>query len=265
MERMTAALNHQAARLQSSTHAGIATLTMNRPPARNALSSGLVDDLARAFAELNADDSVRAIVLTGSSPGFCAGSDVRELAGLTLPEVARHEARTGQVVRSIQQLDKPVIAAVEGFALGGGFLLALGCDLVVTASDARWQLPEVALGWIPPTGLGAVIARGGPFLARRLAWGDRRLTGDDMKSLGLVDEVTRPGEALDVALQIGSRLAELPAHAVTATKRALTSATLADAETLDTQTTWMFAQNCTTNAAQRSFQRFAKKSSKENK
>jgi enoyl-CoA hydratase/carnithine racemase len=259
---MTQILTQQAARLQSSTRGGIATLTLNRPAARNALSSGLVDDLARAFAELNANDSVRAIVLTGSSPGFCAGSDVRELAGLALPEVARHEARTGQVVRSIQQLDKPVLAAVEGFALGGGFLLALGCDLVVTASDARWQLPEVSLGWVPPTGLGAVIARGGPFLARRLVWGDRRLTGEDLMGLGLVDEVTRPGEALDVAVQIGSRLAELPAHAVTATKRALTSATLADAETLDTQTTWMFAQNCTSDDAQCSFQRFAKKSQK---
>jgi enoyl-CoA hydratase/carnithine racemase len=260
---MSQLLNERAARLQSSTNAGIATLTLNRPAARNALSSGLVDDLARAFAELNADDSVRAIVLTGSAPGFCAGSDVRELAGLAPPEAARHEARTGHVVRSIQQLDKPVLAAVEGFALGGGFLLALGCDLVVTASDARWQLPEVSLGWIPPTGLAAVIARGGPFLARRLVWGDRRLTGEDVINLGLVDEVTRPGEALEVALQIGSRLAELPVDAVTATKRALTSATLAGAETLDIQTTWMFAQNCTTDAAQRSFQRFAKKSSKE--
>lgn len=258
-------LNEQTARLQLTTNAGVATLTLDRPDRRNALGSEVVDDLAQAFADVSADDSVRAVVLTGSPPGFCAGSDVKELAGLDISGAARHEARTGQVVRSIQQLDKPVLAAVEGFALGGGFLLALGCDLVVTASDARWQLPEVALGWVPPTGLGAVIARGGPFLARRLVWGDRRLTGDDMMRLGLVDEVTPPGEAFDAALQIGLRLAQLPADAVTATKRALTSATLAGAETLDTQTTWMFAQNCTTDAAQRSFQRFAKKSSKEKK
>ena len=91
------------------------------------------------------------------------------------------------------------------------------------------------------------------------------MTGDDLMRLGLVDEVSRPGEVLDVAYQIGSRLAELPADAVTATKRALTSATLAGAEALDIQTTWMFAQNCTTEAAQRSFRRFAKKSSKETK
>jgi enoyl-CoA hydratase/carnithine racemase len=207
---------------------------------------------------------VRAIVLTGSPPGFCAGSDVRELAGMAISEIARHEARTGQVVRSIQQLDKPVLAAVEGFALGGGFLLALGCDLVVTASDARWQLPEVRLGWVPPWGLAALIARGGPILARRLAWGDRPVTGDEMTQLGVADEATRPGAALDAALEIGSRLAELPAHALTSTKRALASATLDGAEALDSQTTWMFAQDCETDTAQHSLQRFAKKSSKEN-
>lgn len=251
--------------LQSITDTGLATVTLHRPAARNALNSDLVEDLAAEFAELNADDSVRAVVLTGSPPGFCAGSDVRELAGLTVHEIARHEARTGQVVRSIQQLDKPVLAAVEGFALGGGFLLALGCDLVVTASDVRWQLPEVPLGWVPPWGLAALIARGGPILARRIAWGDRALTGDDMASMRLADEVTRPGDALETALAIGNRLAELPAHAVTSTKRALCSATLAGAESLDSQTTWMFAQDCETDIAQQSLQRFAKKSLKENR
>jgi enoyl-CoA hydratase/carnithine racemase len=251
--------------LQSITNAGVATVTLHRPAARNALDSEVVENLAVEFARLNADDSVRAVVLTGSPPGFCAGSDVRELAGMPVAEIARHEARTGQVVRSIQQLDKPVVAAVEGFALGGGFLLALGCDLVVTSSDARWQLPEVPLGWVPPWGLAALIARGGPILARRLAWGDRALTGDDVASLGLADEVSRPGDALDTALEIGSRLAELPAHAVTSTKRALCSATLAGAEALDSQTTWMFAQDCETDTAQHSLQRFAMKSPKENR
>ena len=138
-------LNEQTARLQFTTNAGVATLTLDRPDRRNALGTEVVDDLAQAFADVSADDSVRAVVLTGSPPGFCAGSDVKELAGLDISGAARHEARTGQVVRSIQQLDKPVLAAVEGFALGGGLLLALGCDLVVTASDAQWRLPEVYL------------------------------------------------------------------------------------------------------------------------
>jgi enoyl-CoA hydratase/carnithine racemase len=251
--------------LQSVTNAGVATVALHRPAARNALNSEVVEYLATEFAALNADESVRAVVLTGTAPGFCAGSDVRELAGMTGPDVARHEARTGQVVRSIQQLDKPVIAAVEGFALGGGFLLALGCDLVVTASDARWQLPEVPLGWVPPWGLAALIARGGPILARRIAWGDRALTGDEMARLGLADEVTPPGGAVEAALEIGSRLAALPAHAVTSTKRALSSAAMAGAEALDSQTTWMFAQDCETDIAQQSLQRFAKKSLKENR
>ena len=111
----------------------VAVLTINRPAARNALSSGVIREPRRGAAEAGRRRDGRAVVLTGAAPGFCAGSDLKELGGMSVAEMASHEADTGRFVRSLQRLDIPVVAAVEGFALGGGFLLATGCDLVVTA------------------------------------------------------------------------------------------------------------------------------------
>ena len=148
------------------------------------------------LTELDDDPEVRAVVLTGSPPGFCAGSDLTELAGLPVAERIRHEARAGYLARTLQQLSIPVVAAVEGFALGGGFLLATSCDIVVSADQARWQLPEVGLGWVPPWGLQSLLARVGPAAARRLAWGEQALSGQQVHQLGVVDEISEPGGAL---------------------------------------------------------------------
>jgi enoyl-CoA hydratase/carnithine racemase len=239
----------------------VAVLRLNRPTARNALNSALLEELVSRLTALDADASVRSVVLAGAPPGFCAGSDVKELAGMTVAEMARHEARTARFVRTLQQLDTPVVAAVEGFALGGGFLLAVGCDLVVTAADARWHLPEVELGWVPPWGLQALAARCGPVLTKRFVWGTAA-SGADLHRLGVVEELAEPGEAEDRASESAARLAALPAAAVTATKRALADSVLAGAEGLDGRTNWMFADNCRTDAARRSLARFAPKDSR---
>lgn len=228
----------------------VAVLRLNRPAVRNALGSALAERLGSTLTALDADPDVRAVVLTGSPPGFCSGSDLKELAGLSIPAMVRHEDRTGRIVRVVQRLDVPVIAAVEGFALGGGFLLATGCDLVVSSEDARWHLPEVRLGWVPPWGLGTLVTRVGAAAAKRLAWGDRSLTGQDMHRLGAVDEITPPGLALARARELAQRLADLPAHAVASTKRALADATAGSAESFDARTTWMFGEDCRSDAAQ---------------
>jgi enoyl-CoA hydratase/carnithine racemase len=241
----------------------VARLMINRPAARNALSSGVIRELDEALQRLDADASVRVIVLTGAAPGFCAGSDLKELAAMSVTEMAAHEARTGQFVRSLQHIGKPVLAAVEGFALGGGFLLATGCDLVVTAENARWHLPEVTLGWVPPWGLQTLVARVGPTTARRLAWGDQPLTGSELHRLGVADEVTDPGTALDRATELAIRLAALPPDAVASTKRALSDAVPGPAETLDARTTRLFAQDCESAAARASLDKFARKTSGE--
>lgn len=238
--------------------AGTVILRLNRPAVRNALDSALVHRLAMLLAELDDDPGVRAVVLTGSPPGFCAGSDLTELAGLPVGERVRHEARAGYLARTLQQLGLPVVAAVEGFALGGGFLLATSCDVVVSAAPARWQLPEVGLGWVPPWGLPSLLARVGPAAARRLAWGDQPLSGRQLHRLGAVDELSEPGEALRRALGIAAALATLPPHAVASTKRALAEASSGGAESLDARTSWMFGLDCDSVTARLSFARFAR-------
>ncbi|MGH7211443.1 MAG: enoyl-CoA hydratase/isomerase family protein, partial [Acetobacteraceae bacterium] len=102
----------------------IAILRIDRPERRNAIGTELVESLRHAFVEFNRDPAIGALVIEASPPGFCAGSDLKELAGMNLDGMRRHEAAAAAMARSIGLLDKPVIAAVEGFALGGGFILA---------------------------------------------------------------------------------------------------------------------------------------------
>jgi enoyl-CoA hydratase/carnithine racemase len=242
----------------SDSHGAVAVLHLNRPAVRNALDAALVDRLLAMLLELDDDPGVRAVVLTGSAPGFCAGSDLTELAGLAVSERIRHEARAGYLARTLQRLGIPVVAAVEGFAIGGGFLLAASCDVVVSAGQARWQLPEVTLGWVPPWGLHSLLSRVGPAACRRLAWGEQPLSGRQAHRIGIVDEVSEPGGAVRQAMEVARRLAALPPNAVTSTKRALAGAGAGAAEDLDARTSWMFGQDCHSSAAQLSFARFAR-------
>ncbi|MGY2922339.1 enoyl-CoA hydratase/isomerase family protein [Bradyrhizobium sp. USDA 3262] len=140
----------------------IAIVTINRAERRNALGSQLMRDLNAALADSERNDAISAVVLTGAPPAFCAGSDLKELAGLSIADMCKHEAETATFARAIGYRAKPVIAAVEGYALGGGMILAASCDIVVAASNARWHLPEAPNGWLPPWGLTALLTRVGP-------------------------------------------------------------------------------------------------------
>ena len=244
--------------VEAGSHGGVAVLRLNRPAVRNALNGASVDRLATMLLELDDDPGVRVVVLTGSPPGFCAGSDLTELAGLDVGERIRHEDRAGHLARMVQHLGTPVVAAVEGFALGGGFLLATSCDVVVSADQARWHLPEVGLGWVPPWGLASLLSRAGPAAARRLAWGEQPLTGRQAHRIGVVDEVSEPGGALRQAMEVARRLAALPPNAIASTKRALAEAAAGAAASLDARTSWMFGLDCASDAAQLSFARFAR-------
>ncbi len=242
----------------SDRSGAVAVLRLNRPSVRNALSAELVSRLAAMLLFHDDSPHTRAVVLTGSPPGFCSGSDLTELAALPAAERARHEDRAGHLARMLGQLSIPVVAAVEGFALGGGFLLATSCDVVVSSSQARWQLPEVGLGWVPPWGLHSLVTRVGPAAARRLAWGEQPLSGRQLHRIGAVDEISEPGHALPDAIGIALRLAALPPHAVTSTKRALAEAGAGTAEGLDARTSWMFSMDCLTSTALHSFDRFSR-------
>ena len=151
---------------------GIAVLTMNRPAQRNAMSDELVHALIDTFTELDANTDIRAVILAGNGNGFCAGSDLGELARMSRAERRNFEAASGRLARQISALSKPVVAAVEGFAIGGGMTLATSCDLIVSQRFAKWSLPEVPIGLFPAWGLASVVDRVGRPVARRLslAW-----------------------------------------------------------------------------------------------
>src|SRR5690606_23992258 len=123
---------------------------------------------------------------------------------LTPRQMRVHEAATAALARAIALTDRPVLAAVEGYALGGGCILAASCDLVIAARNARWHLPEVSNGWLPPWGLAALVARLGPVRARRVTWGLAPVEGVEAEQLGLVDQLVEPGEALPAARELAS-------------------------------------------------------------
>ncbi len=242
--------------IQRSSEGAVAVLTIDRPNRRNALSEDTVLSLKQHLQDIDADSSLRATVITGSAPGFCAGSDLKELATMDLQGMCEHEADTGRFCRSISQLRKPVIAAVEGFALGGGFVLAASCDIIVSSASCRWHLPEVQIGWIPPWGLETLAARMGPVEARRLAWGGEPCNGVEAHRIGLADYLAKDGQALQAALEVGQRLADLPDVAVASVKAYFAPHAGKNGETGDVIANRMFEENCKHPAAIATLKKF---------
>ena len=249
-------MDDASAGLRIERAGGVLTLAIARERVRNALGLELVRDLTTAIEDADDDGSVRAIVLTADGSGFCAGSDLRELATATPHGMLLHERRTAELTRRIAASATPVVAAVEGFAIGGGFFLAIACDIVVSGVGARWSLPEVALGWVPPWGLQLLAARVGPAAARRLCWGIDPLTATEAHRLGAVDVLVEDGGAGAEAKRIASRLAEMPPEGVASTKRALGALILRDAEALDEDAGHRFALDVRSPAAEATMARF---------
>jgi enoyl-CoA hydratase/carnithine racemase len=214
---MTAAA--QGNPLRADVSDGIAQLTILRPKRRNAMDRGMVEALRAALLQFDADEAVSAIVLSGAEPGFCAGSDLGFIGRLDTAEMARFEQETGDMARLMSFISKPIIAAVEGFAVGGGFTLATSCDIVVASRGSRWSLPEVPIGWLTPWGLKSVITRVGLVKARNLCFCLEPLTGAEAHGIGLADYLVDDGTAVSTAATIANKIRSLPMPAVAATKR----------------------------------------------
>lgn len=236
----------------------VAVFTIDRPQRRNSICVELVERLRQALAVCDTDPQVSAVVLTGTPPGFCAGSDLKELATLDLAGMGSHESDSGALARAIALTDKPVLAAVDGFALGGGFVLAASCDVVVTTRAARWHLPEVTIGWIPPWGLETLTARVGAVTARRLTWGGEAIDGIEAHRLGVADYLAE-GDVVAETLAVAGRLAALPLPAVTATKRYFSLAAARNGEAGDALANRMFIENCGHEVARSTLQKFGVK------
>jgi enoyl-CoA hydratase/carnithine racemase len=234
----------------------VAILTIDRPNRRNALGTELMQTFDKAFVALDRDEAVAAIVISATAPGFCAGSDLKELATMNIAQMCQHEAETARIVRAIGFLEKPVIAAVGGFALGGGVGLAVGCDLIVTHPECRWHMPEVPNGWLPPWALASLSARVGPVTARRLVWASEPITGAEAYQLKLADYLVPQSSLESEAIALGERLAALPRVAVASTKRFFAPLINGGAEASDMLANRIFAENCLDRSAKATLQKF---------
>jgi enoyl-CoA hydratase/carnithine racemase len=197
----------------------VQVLALDREAMRNALDLALARELAAAIVEAAADPDVGALLLAGNGAGFCSGSDVKEMARATVEERIAVAREKGALVRAIADCPKPVVAAVHGFALGGGFMLAAACDYVVTTRDARWRLPEVELGFFPPWGIDGLVARVGVARGRALVFGHETLDGRRALESGLADLCVESEHINEEALRAAQQLAVLPARPVATNKR----------------------------------------------
>ena len=192
---------------------GVAVVRIDRPIARNALNSAIRRQLAEMFLSLTQNDEVRAIVLTGGEQVFVAGADVKEFANASPTEMhLRHNERFWE---PISHCSKPVIAAVNGFALGGGCELAMHCDIIVAGESAQFGQPEVKLGLMPGAGGTQRLVRAvGKFQAMRMLMTGCMVPATEALSMGLVSEVVADDQTLERANTLAKEIAHLPALAL---------------------------------------------------
>ena len=197
---------------------GVTVVRLDRPPA-NALSRALLEDLA-AVARTLATQPPGAVVITGSERIFAAGADVTEFGGQEEAAVVGGHFR--EALDLVAGIPRPVIAAVNGYALGGGCELALACDLRVAADNATFGQPEILLGIIPGGGATQRLARlVGPSRAKDLIFTGRQVTADEALRIGLVDRVVPAADVLDQTLTLAGELARGPSVALALAKRAI--------------------------------------------
>lgn len=202
---------------------GIGVATIHRPEALNALNAQVLTDLDALLARLEKNPSLRALILTGAGEkAFVAGADIKEIDTLDA-NAALEFARRGQALFSrLESLRAPVIAAVNGFALGGGCELALACDFIYASPNAKFGLPECTLGIMP--GFGGTVRlsrRVSPGLARVAAYTGQMYTAQEALQMGLVNKVVDGPQLLDAARDIARTIASRAPHAIAAIKRSI--------------------------------------------
>ncbi len=199
---------------------GVVLLTLNRPAARNALSPSLRLALADAFTRLAADPAARCVVVTGGPGIFAAGADIKAMATQSANEAAARS--TAPLWRPLKDFPKPVVAAVNGLALGGGCELAMHCDIIVAGESARFGQPEIKVGIMPGAGGTQRLVRAvGKFKAMRMLLTGEPITAEEAERAGLVSEVVEDERVLARALELARTIAGLPALALQRIKQAV--------------------------------------------
>ena len=202
----------------------VAILRLNRPQALNALCDQLMEELGAALAQLDADPEIAAIVLTGSEKAFAAGADIKEMQSRSFPAVYFDDF-IGKRWEAVTRVQKPVIAAVAGYALGGGCELAMMCDIVIAAENARFGQPEINLGVIPGAGGTQRLTRAvGKAKAMEMILTGRMMDAQEAERSNLVARVVPTDQVVAEAVKLGEKIAALSAPAVAIAKEAVNRA-----------------------------------------
>jgi enoyl-CoA hydratase len=205
------------------THGRVGVIRFNRPQVMNALNNQLLRELMDALEAFDKNDSIRTMVITGNEKAFAAGADIKEMADKNLQQMmgTDHLAVFGR----IRTIRKPVIAAVSGWALGGGCEIALSCDLIVASESAIFGQPEISIGVIPGAGGTQRLTRAvGKALAMEIILNDRRFSAQEALQHGLVNRVFSVETYLDEALKLAGEIASRPPIAVRAAKKMINQA-----------------------------------------
>lgn len=209
---------------------GVRTVALNRPGSLNAMNRQLIDDVARAFDDANADPATRAIIFTGSGRAFCAGDDRQEHAH------PANEAEARDLVDAIQRAtraivfgDKPVVGAINGWAVGGGFEWAINCDFPIWAESAKGFLPEVSLNLFVTGAVTSLLpALVGLNTAREMLFLGKRYTASELADMGVAWRVAADDGLMDEARSVANQLSQLPPLSVRAMKRVLNQCAAGD-------------------------------------
>lgn len=211
---------------------GIRLLTINKPQSLNALDSEVLRELGSVVAETAADESIRVLIITGEGRAFVAGADISEMVSKDPMQGLAFGKFGAEVFRAIEQLPIPVIAAVNGFALGGGCELAMACDLRIASTKAKFGQPEVGLGIIPGfSGTQRLPRLVGPTKAKELVYTGEVIRAEEALRIGLVNKVVEPEALMDEALALAEKIAAQAPVAVQLAKKAIDTGLQADIDT----------------------------------
>lgn len=211
---------------------GVYLLTINKPASLNALDTAVLGELAAVVEDLRTNESVKVLVLTGEGRAFVAGADISEMVSKNPIDGLEFGRLGASVFRTIEQLPFPVIAAVNGFALGGGCELAMACDIRLASAKAKFGQPETGLGIIPGfSGTQRLPRLVGPAKAKELIYTGEIIKADEALRIGLVNGVTEPEALIDEALAMAEKIALQPRQAVALAKKAIDAGMQTDIDT----------------------------------
>ncbi|MDR2124013.1 MAG: enoyl-CoA hydratase/isomerase family protein [Desulfovibrio sp.] len=193
----------------------IALITINRPKALNALNNDLLKDLNGALDEVESDAAIKGAVITGAGKAFVAGADISQMASYNPEESRIYMAFAQKIFNRIEDIEKPIMAAVNGFALGGGNELCMSCDFRYASEKALFGQPEVKLGIIPGFGGSQRLPRlVNPGIAKEILFSGRNVTAEEALRIGLVSKVCPPDDLLNESKAIMKTIVSYPAHAL---------------------------------------------------